>query len=200
MLYMDDWDEVCPRNYSAWSTSNPDCRSLYWTKPDPYEVIPNQIGCLYDYVAGSKGFANWLSTRKNPGNFKCPSDKDFSEWNWTCGYWFGAGTFEYGVYPGGKEGQALAEFDNPGEEACLIETRQLSYWRGYKIKGHNRRTPVGFLDGHTKSYPILTARELYWFDANVQANDPTGDWEVGSPYYCPDDMYTYYWKYPALHS
>ena len=199
MLYMDDWDETTPRNYSYWSGGGQEPMSLYCAT-DPEK--PNQIGCLFDYVAGPNAYSNWLhNTRKNPGGFRCPSNKTYSDANWTCAYFCGCSPtpfWDYGTQ-GGKEGESLARYENPGQSACIIETMQFFYWRGVPNKGHNWKTPVGFLDGHAKMYQALTPKQLYrdnnqGYDWVIWGGTGAGGAGGSDAYWEPTVYWEYYWS------
>jgi len=209
LLYMDDWDETTPRCYGQGSGAPNAIFACYLN-----DGRPNGIGCLYDYVAGSGAFAKWRSYSdqdrfgKNPGVFKCPSDKTYSDTNWACAYFCGPSPYPFwagGTDYWGKEGEALASYDNPGSSAAIIETRQLFYWRGVPIKGHNFKTPVGFLDGHVKMYGALTPKELYrdnnqGYDWRISAGhgkcDAAGNnsWGETTDYWNPQIYWEYYWS------
>ncbi len=209
MLYMDDWDETTPRCYGPGSGATV---ATFGAKLD--DGRPNGIGCLFDYVAGQNAYSNWLAkantqTGNNaPGVFRCPSDKTYSTTWWTCAYFCGPSPYPF--WPGGtdywgKEGEALATYENPGESAAIIESRQFFYYRGVPQKGHNKKTPVGFLDGHVKMYQALTQKELYrdnsqdysWvISAGFGPSDAAGtnSWGETSQYWNPQVLYHYYWK------
>ena len=219
LLYMDDWDETTPRCYGQGSGAYLACFSAYLT-----DGRPNGIGCLYDYVAGNGSYAKWLAegdnitwtdndqarkrTGKNPGVFKCPSNKGYSDSFWTCAYVCGPSPYPFwagGTDYWGKEGEALAEYENPGESVAIIESMQFFYYRGVSNKGHNRKTPAGFLDGHAKMYRALVPNDLYRTtglgdDTKIGAGygkcDASGNnsWGETSEYWNPQLYYEYYWK------
>jgi prepilin-type N-terminal cleavage/methylation domain-containing protein len=203
LLYIDDWDETTPRVYGQGSGAPNAVFAAYLN-----DGRPNGIGCLYDYTAGNNAFNNFRNTGSNPGNFRCPSDNVYSKANWACAYFYGASPYPFwagGLDYWGKEGEALAEYENPGQSAAVIEVRQLFYWRGWAQKGHNWQTPCGFLDGHCKMYHALTPKELYrdnsqGYDWRISAGhgkcDAAGNnsWGETTDYWNPQLYYEYYWK------
>ena len=218
MLYMDDWDETTPRCYGPSSNAYLAVFSAYL-----WDGRPNGIGCLYDYVAGQGAFAKWIAAGdndlsdtgvqkrkgKNPGVFKCPSNKSYSDAGWTCAYFCGPSPYPFwagGTDNWGKEGEALAEYENPGQSVAIIESMQLFYWRGVPNKGHNRKTPAGFLDGHAKMYKALVPNDLYrttGLGDDTEIGAGTGkcgpgandvSWGTTSQYWNPQLYWEYYWK------
>ena len=146
--------------------------------------------------------------KSNPGVLKCTSDKTYANAKWTCSYMCGPSPYPFwagGTDYWGKEGEHVSEYKDLTQAAAIIESRQFFYWRGCNPKGHNMKTPCGFVDGHAKMFNVLRPRELYrdpnqgddWVvGCGVGPCDAAGNnsWGETSQYWNPQVLYEYYWK------